>query len=158
MTGQTPDAVPAFDQRVRDLETTFSTLMRQYRQLMALQAEALEPGLSAGAFKAFVIITHTAPVTPSALAEQLLMDRPQVSRFVRDLDAAGLIERQSDPQDRRSIWLAPSPDGVARLEAVRSSPAGGGLRRDLAAWDLGDIENLTGLLNRLITDRRRRSG
>ena len=36
-------------------------------------------------------------MTPSAVAEGLLVDRAQVSRMVRDLEAAGLITREPDP-------------------------------------------------------------
>ncbi|MBB4736349.1 DNA-binding MarR family transcriptional regulator [Micrococcus cohnii] len=143
---------------IHGLESAFSALTRQYRRLLAVQARQLSPGFSAAAMKAFVTIAHAAPITPSAVAEALTVDRAQVSRLLRDLDTEGLIARDPDPHDRRQTLLRLTDEGAARLAAVREGPTGGGLRRDLAAWDPADIRRLTELLERFVAERAARAG
>lgn len=146
-----------FEAAIRDLEGSFVTMFRQYRQLMARHAEQLSPGLSSGAMKSFLTIANEAPLSPSALAETMLTDRAQVSRFVKELEALDLITREADPNDRRAAVLRPTEDGLRRLEDVRSGPTGGGMRRDLAGWDLQDIRQFADLLHRFTQERARRA-
>lgn len=145
-----------FETAVRGLEDAFARLIRQHRQVIAHQAAAISPGLSLGATKAFIMLCNGGTMTPSALAELLLLDRAQVSRMVRDLEDEGLITRTPDPRDRRSALLAATDEGRARLDAARGGPAGTGLRADLAHWDGADIRTLTHLLGRLVEQRQAR--
>ncbi|RUQ45384.1 MarR family transcriptional regulator, partial [Micrococcus sp. HSID17228] len=103
-----------FEAAVQGLEQAFSRLVLQHRQVMVRYAAALSPALSVGAMKAFMMLANEGTMTPSAVAEGLLVDRAQVSRMVRDLEAAGLITREPDPRDRRSALLSASPEGLAR--------------------------------------------
>ena len=80
-----------FEAAVQGLEQAFSRLVLQHRQVMVRYAAALSPALSVGAMKAFMMLANEGTMTPSAVAEGLLVDRAQVSRMVRDLEAAGLI-------------------------------------------------------------------
>lgn len=149
---------PRFEDSVRDLEGAFGRLVRQYRRILSSQAQKLDPGLSLGAMKAFITLCNQGPMTPSALAEQLLLDRAQVSRMARDLEAAGLIRRDPDPVDRRSARLSATEEGRARLDTVRGGPAGLGPRRDLAQWEIEEIDTLTTLLIRFMDQRQERLG
>ena len=54
-------------------------------------------------------------LTMSELGERVVLSRSRVSRVVDELDAAGLVQREPHPQDRRSAY--------AVLTAGRSSPA-----------------------------------
>lgn len=146
-----------FEAAIRDLEGSFVTLVRQYRQLVARHAEQLSPGMSTGAMKAFLTIVNEAPLSPSCLAETMLADRAQISRFVKELESLGLITREADPNDRRAAVLRPSDEGLRRLAEVRSGPVGGGMRRDLAGWDLQDVRRLAELLDRFTEERARRA-
>ncbi|MEO4038191.1 MarR family transcriptional regulator [Micrococcus sp. 2A] len=145
-----------FEDAVQELEGAFTHLVRQHRRILARQAEALSPGMSPGAMKAFAAICHTGPLTPSALAEHMLLDRAQVSRLTRELEAEGLVRREPDPQDRRSALLSATDEGRARLDEVRGGPAGGGIRQDLRRWDLEEIHTLTSLLLRFVDERETR--
>ena len=138
---------------VRDLEAAFQRLVGQHRRLLTRLAEGLHPGMSVGALKAFMAVCRTGPLTPSALAEQLMLDRGQVSRMVRELEDAGLLRREPDPQDRRSALLSPTEEGRARLDAVRGGPVGSGVRARLARWDLDDVRTLSVLLTRFVDER-----
>ncbi|SJN30286.1 Transcriptional regulator, MarR family [Micrococcus lylae] len=146
-----------FEAAIRDLEGSFVTLVRQYRQLVARHAEQLSPGMSSGAMKAFLTIVNAAPLSPSALAETMLADRAQISRFVKELESLELITREADPKDRRAAVLRPTEEGLRRLHEVRTGPVGGGMRRDLAGWDLEDVRQLGTLLHRFTEERARRA-
>ncbi|MEV6492557.1 MarR family transcriptional regulator [Actinoplanes sp. NPDC051633] len=49
------------------------------------------------------------PVSPAQLAGDLHLARPTVSNLVRDLTAAGLVDREPSATDGRSVLLVPTP-------------------------------------------------
>lgn len=136
---------PDWDDAVRELESEFSDLSVRMRQIMAARADRLSPGMLPGAYKVFVTIVKHGPISPSALAEALVADKGQVSRTVRELEEAGLIDRAADPADGRSTRLTATADGVERLAAARSADPHA-LHDRLASWDAADIRTLTRLL------------
>lgn len=52
------------------------------------------------------------PQTVRGLAEKLKVNKPAITRVLDRLEAAGLIRRQTDPSDRRSV--SPHRPSVAR--------------------------------------------
>ena len=91
------------------------------------------------------------PVRVSDLACSLELDLSTVSRQVRQLVDAGLVSRQSDPDDGRASLLALSPRGRGVLEAVK------GARRSVLASSLGQWSReercaLAEAVRRLATD------
>jgi DNA-binding MarR family transcriptional regulator len=133
---------------VRALEAEFGELINQFRRIIADNAQRVSPGMLPGAYKVFTTIARRESVTQSALAESLQLDKGQLSRTVRDLEALGLIERNPDPHDGRSSLLSPSALGLERLAAART-PHENLLQRALVDWEVGDIHNLTRLLHAL---------
>jgi len=91
------------------------------------------------------------PLRMSALAAALELDASTVSRQVRHLEDRGLLERTSDPDDRRASQVALSEKGRARLEegAARRRAMVSDLLR---AWPGEDRERLRQLLTRLLDD------
>lgn len=155
-----PDRAPrggeesdAPQEAVAALEEAFHRLVLHHRRSVTRQAEQVSPGLSPGAMQAFLMVCHHGSVTPSALAEQLLVDRAQVSRAMRELEGLGLVRRAADPRDRRSTLVTPTEEGRARLDEVRGGPAGTGLRAALADWDPADVRTLADLLGRFVAGR-----
>lgn len=55
----------------------------------------------------------------SDLAERLLLSRSGLTRLVDRMVAAGLVERQACPTDRRGAFAALTRDGKARLKRAR---------------------------------------
>lgn len=133
---------------VRALEAEFGELINQFRRIITDNAQRVSPGMLPGAYKVFTTIARRESVTQSALAEHLQVDKGQLSRTVRDLEALGLIERTPDPTDGRSSLLSPSALGLERLSAARL-PQENLLQRVLADWEEADIHNLTRLLHAL---------
>ena len=51
-------------------------------------------------------------ITPKALAAQAGMDPGYLSRVLKRFEAQGLIQRQADPKDRRSVSVWLSSEGI----------------------------------------------
>lgn len=133
---------------VRALEGEFGELITHFRRLILENANRVSPGMLPGAYKAFTTIARCEQVTVSALAERMLMDKGQASRTVRELEELDLVERTSDPTDRRSSLLRLTEHGSERLALARR-PQEGMLMQTLSEWSVSDIDNLTHLLHAL---------
>jgi DNA-binding MarR family transcriptional regulator len=102
-------------------------------------------------FPTFILlktVAHLGPMRLSALAAELSLDASTVSRHVKSLEDAGLLERSTDPDDGRAFQVALSPEGTARIEAA------GARRRELigsllADWNDQDREDMRRLLHQL---------
>lgn len=138
---------------VRALEAQFSDLIGQFRRVISENAHRVSPGLLPGAYKVFTTIARHETVTQATLADLLLLDKGQLSRTVRELEALGLIARTPDPADGRSSLLSPTEYGLERLAAARA-PQEGVLVRALESWDVSDIDSLRRLLQALIAGIR----
>ena len=93
-------------------------------------------------------VAHLGPMRLSALAAELSLDASTVSRHVKSLEDAGLLERTTDPDDGRAFQVALSAEGTARIEAA------GARRRELigsllAHWNDQDREDMRRLLHQL---------
>ena len=136
---------------VRALEAQFSDLIGQFRRVISENAHRVSPGLLPGAYKVFTTIARHETVTQATLADHLLLDKGQLSRTVRELEALGLITRSPDPADGRSSLLSPTEYGLERLAAARA-PQEVVLVRALESWDVSDIDNLRRLLHALLAE------
>ena len=66
-------------------------------------------------------IVETRGATAQAeIARRLLVSAPVVTRLASALVDGGLLDRRSDPKDRRSVLLALTPKGRRRVNAMRS--------------------------------------
>jgi DNA-binding MarR family transcriptional regulator len=59
------------------------------------------------------------PVTAGQLAKFEHVQKPSITRTIRELVERGLIERLPDPIDGRVTWLQTTPAGTALLHAAR---------------------------------------
>lgn len=102
----------------------------------------------------YFALTHLeahGPVRASDLAALLELDLSTVSRQVRLLDNAGLLERTADPSDGRAHLLELSPAGRAALVQARRERHAV-LDRALQPWDPVDRNRLLDLVERLAGD------
>ncbi len=133
---------------VRELEAEFGELITRFQRVISEIANRVSPGLLPGAYKVFTTIARRDGVTLSTLADHLMMDKGQLSRTIRELEALGLISRTADPADGRSSLLRATDEGNARLEAARA-PQQGLVLDAIVDWPLDDIHALTRLLRAL---------
>lgn len=65
------------------------------------------------------IIEREGPMAQGEIARRLLVSAPVITRQAAALAEGGLVERRSDPADRRSIHLALTGKGKRRVRAMR---------------------------------------
>ena len=85
------------------------------------------------------------------LATCVNLDASTVSRHVAQLHHGGLIERASDPVDRRAQRVRLSTDGERQLNAALRARLAL-LERGLDSWAPEDLEQLDRLLTRFVSD------
>lgn len=120
----------------------------------------LSPTLSA----ALSTIERDGPLTPSALAASERVQRPTATRIVSNLEAAGLVQREADPDDGRVTRVRVTAAGRTLMKRVRSRKnqyLSRQLRR-LEPGELATLEAAAEILERLLAEepatRRRPAG
>ncbi len=94
-------------------------------------------------------LTASGPVSVKDLADSLGLDHSTVSRLLGELEEDGLVERGSDPEDRRRRTVTLTPLGKA-VGAESQQLARLFARVMFADWEASDIRTLLGLMDRLI--------
>jgi DNA-binding MarR family transcriptional regulator len=106
-------------------------------------------GLSFGKIKALRRIANR-PMSMRDLAALLVVDPPNLTPVVDDLERAGLVERQAHPTDRRVKLVVATPEGAALAqkanEILARPPAG------LSALPADELESLVRILARVRRD------
>jgi DNA-binding MarR family transcriptional regulator len=84
------------------------------------------------------------------LGQRAVVSRERVSRVVTELETAGLIAREPNPDDRRSSFAAITPEGRRRLR--EAAPVYLGAVRDhyLAHLSPAEIQVLAGALTKVV--------
>jgi DNA-binding MarR family transcriptional regulator len=93
-------------------------------------------------------LTYCGPSRLTTIADKCGFDPSTVSRQVADLEKAGLLEREVDPEDRRAILLKASDSGrqlLGRLERGRRKR----IERMLTGWTAEEIATFGQLFGRL---------
>jgi DNA-binding MarR family transcriptional regulator len=103
-------------------------------------------GLNVPQFRALIFLQQHAGESLSSMAEFLGLSLPAASKLADGLVKRGILQRQSDPTDRRRLVLRLSRKGNALLVGAQD-----GVRRHLAGM-LGRIreESLEGLAEALV--------
>jgi DNA-binding MarR family transcriptional regulator len=87
--------------------------------LRRLRREDDASGLPAPQLSALSVIVFGGPLTLGALATAEQVRPPTITRLVDKLEAAGLVERASDPTDGRISRVAATAKGIKLLHAGR---------------------------------------
>ena len=114
--------------------------------------------LSPSQSSALAAIERHGPLTPSELANHERVQRPTATRVIARLEEAGLVERASDPADRRSCLLTASAEGRTLLRRQRSRK-NQFLARRLATLEPDEVATLdraAAILERLLDQEGRR--
>ena len=95
------------------------------RRLVGLTASALAnvgpPGtldVTLAQYRVLVVLTFRGGSTPTALAADLGVSRPAITRTLRNLEARQLVNRRRDPRDGRQAWIEVAQPGTAIVDAV----------------------------------------
>lgn len=136
---------------IQDAENQITVLFANGRRMTQRAARLVHPELQASGLHVMRILQKRGPLRPSAIAGYLEIDRSAVSRIINPLDAHGLVERVTDPEDRRAFTVSLTEEGATRLGVLSTEPTGP-LRAVLSSWDPDDVATLARLLARLNDD------
>lgn len=149
-----PDLTPA-SSATADLPGRLRlAIVRTARRLRQEASTGLSPSLTA----ALATIESCGPLTPSELAEREGIKRPAATRIVARLEAEGLVDRATDPSDRRVTLIAANAAGRDLLRRIRRRKNEYLARRlrDLPPEDLVALERAADVLERLLEGDRPR--
>lgn len=127
-----------------------AALFATLRRLAKVSGEA-PAGLDRGTYWVLAKLATLAPIRLSDLSVSLELDPSTVSRHIKTLWNAGLVGRESDPDDGRAALLSPTATGQEALEAARALRLRA-LAEAMSDWPEGDRERLVELLERLVAD------
>ncbi|KJS54074.1 MarR family winged helix-turn-helix transcriptional regulator [Streptomyces rubellomurinus] len=111
-------------------------------------------GLQRGEFDVLATLRRSgAPyeLMPSELAALLLMSRAGMTSRIDRLESAGLVERSTDPADRRSVRIALTAAGRALVDAAFTDHAANETAL-LSGLSGEERATLDGLLRKLLAD------
>jgi DNA-binding MarR family transcriptional regulator len=101
-----------------DPVSAWAALLRVHAAVLPKLGRALaDVGLPISWYDVLLVL-NAAPdrrLRMSELGSKAVVSREQVSRVVTELERAGLVERQPNPDDKRSSFAAITPDGRTRL-------------------------------------------
>ena len=129
-----------------------------------LQNVCAQFNLDRGQFSVLTALLSAGPpyrLSPTELRRPLLLSPAAVTNRLYRLEAEGLVERTPDPEDRRSLLVTLTPEGLRRIEAAVTAHIESE-RRLLAALEPEELDVIAGSLRRLLaghedhTSRRRR--
>ena len=122
-------------------------MRRQVHELMAEEQWAVDAGFRPPCLGALDVVARHQPVSQRGISDHLGLDASDVVGVLDILEAAGMVERQRDPNDRRrhAVVLTEQGERAAhRFAALRAEAT----ERALADLDEGDRRQLVDLLNR----------
>ena len=104
-----------------DRVAAWAALLRVHAAVVPKLARALkEVGMPISWYDVLLVL-NAAPerrLRMSELGAQVVISREQVSRVVTELEKAGLVERQPNPDDKRSWFAAITAAGRRRLRSA----------------------------------------
>ncbi|MFG3406872.1 MarR family winged helix-turn-helix transcriptional regulator [Streptomyces sp. NPDC048142] len=119
-------AVTHWERERPDLDFTAMATLARFARLHIAGSRRVDAvfaayGLDRGEFDVLASLRRTgAPheMPPSQLAEILLITRAGMTKRVDRLEARGLVARRADPEDRRSLRIGLTPEGLDLIDAA----------------------------------------
>jgi DNA-binding MarR family transcriptional regulator len=100
---------------------TYLQLLRTGDELLALDEQILNSyGTRHGRFNLLMMLAkcHDGDATPASLAEKTGVTRATISGLLDGLEKDGMIERRTDPDDRRLIRVDITPAGKTFVDGI----------------------------------------
>jgi DNA-binding MarR family transcriptional regulator len=131
---------------------TAERLRLSIARLARLLRQQDDSGLGPTITAALSTIAKHGPITLGELAAREQVAPPTITKVVEKMVAAGLIERGSDPTDRRVSLVGATPLGLERLGEFRTRRTAWLNERlhELGADELDRLEAATEVLERLV--------
>ncbi len=141
-----PGDAPAKDS---EYETRGALVHSTVKFLRALDSSrhraAVGMGVSASQLRVLSRLTDSKLLTPSQLADDMMMTSGALTAICDQLVASGLVERTTNPRDRRSLLLSLSATGKAQMDASFRG-FGENLSRATASYSPAEREMLSSMM------------
>lgn len=98
-------------------------ISERYRVTIRAAIDANELGIGAMHVRSLTVIAETQDCTANHIVTTLSRDKAQVARLVKELLAAGLIEKNAHPEDKRSQILTLSSSGNTLMKQLKAAKA-----------------------------------
>ncbi len=143
MQHETDDRDPAVD-------AAWARLFAAHEAVFKTLDRALLPlGITAPQAMALTVIAESrGPVTPTRIAEALALETQSVTGLVDRMEARGWVQRVRDLGDRRSLRVALTPAGEAKLTET-AAPMATALDESIGNLSVNEAATLATLLARL---------
>ena len=144
-----PDRLLAVDDGV----AAWAALLRTHAAVVPKLAQALTEVDLPLSWYDVLLVLNAAPerrLRMSDLGAQAVLSREQISRVVTELVRAGYVERQANPDDKRSSYAVLTTAGRDRLRKAAPSYLGAVEEHFLAHLTDEEIAVLSGLLWRVV--------
>jgi DNA-binding MarR family transcriptional regulator len=139
--------------------TAVEDLVRSIYRLGLVQralAREVSQGLGSQGFSALAFVHTEGPIRIGSVAQHLGVDLSVASRQIAALEAAGYVEREPDPADRRAHRVSVTDAGRRAVRAVHRRIVDH-LSDVLAGWTEQEVTDLAAALVRLREDFARTS-
>jgi DNA-binding MarR family transcriptional regulator len=139
---QTPDGDIRATEAVMNTIRTGDLLFDQVGRLLRPLGVSAAGGLVLGQLR------DHGSMSPSELGSRLIVTRATITGLVDSLERRGLATRTANPNDRRSVIVSITPDGLATTQRVREL-----IHRNEKAWlsvlSEAELTTLIGLLHKV---------
>lgn len=141
-----------------DVETIVNRISKVDRYVERAAVNTLkELGLAQGELKVLLCVNRKGQRSAGEIAEHLLVSTGTMTNRLDKLEAAGLVRRLPDPEDRRGVLVELTPDGSATLDryiAVQAKRE----RELMSAMSHEERVRLAALLRKLLSSVEERAG
>jgi DNA-binding MarR family transcriptional regulator len=129
------------------LHSTSIHLLRRVRK------EDEASGLSPARLSALSVVVFGGPLALGRLAAAEQVRPPTMTRIVSGLEEDGLVRREPDARDRRSVVVAATPKGSRLLQRARRKRIENlvGLLGSLGEGEIGTLEEAASILERALS-------
>lgn len=104
-----------------DAISAWAALLRTHAALLPKIERALLPTELSLTWYDVLLVVNAAParrLRMTELGQQAVVSRERVSRVVTELERAGLVVREANPDDKRSSFTVITPEGRRRLRGA----------------------------------------
>jgi DNA-binding MarR family transcriptional regulator len=109
--------------------------------LRGLRKQDAKSGITAARLSALSVVVFGGPTTIGRLATAEQVSAPTMTRLVTSMEAAGLVVRHRDPEDRSVVWIKPTRKGSSALQKARRRRVAA-LEKRIASLDAADLHAL----------------
>ncbi|WP_026622091.1 DNA-binding MarR family transcriptional regulator [Ensifer sp. WSM1721] len=111
-----------------------------------------EHGLTSASFDVLATLRRSGPpfqLSPGDLLAATMVTSGTMTNRIDQLEKAGLVERLNNPEDRRGVIIALTPEGLKRIDAAATAHVAN-QQRLVAGLAPGDREALDALLRKFL--------